>query len=106
MYILTHCCASPEDALPDIGFEDLHFTFSKPEYLYIVQGARGRRLTQSAIIIQSAFRCMAAKRHLAQARKAATAIQAAFRAHQGRRQAQQVGFPISLDLNLPSRPTL
>ena len=40
-----------------------------------VQGARGRHLTASAIIIQAAFRGLAARRELKRGRRAATQIQ-------------------------------
>ena len=47
-------------------------------------------MAQSAIVIQSFFRCMAAKRHLRHARKQATRIQAAWRGVLGRRLALEV----------------
>lgn len=66
------------------------------EYRVSVQGARGRRLSQSAIIIQSAFRCIAAKRQLRDARRAATKIQAAWRGKKGREAMLQVSAAISI----------
>lgn len=59
-------------------------------WLHAVQGARGRRLTLSAIKIQSAVRGMRARRVLARARWAATRIQASWRGGRGRACAQEV----------------
>ena len=55
-----------------------------------MQGARGRRLTSSATIIQAAFRGMHARRDFRQKRLAVLRIQAAFRGMRTRRLAQQL----------------
>lgn len=83
---------------------DSEYTFSvgvlaAPRFVYS-QGARGRRLAQSAIVIQSAFRCMAAKRQLRHARQCATRIQAHWRGILGRRLALEVSVPIGWQADL------
>ena len=48
---------------------------SWPAAIACVQGARGHHLTASAIIIQAAFRGLAARRELKRGRRAASRIQ-------------------------------
>ncbi|KAK9842297.1 hypothetical protein WJX81_005127 [Elliptochloris bilobata] len=62
--------------------------FLRAGQLAQLEGARGRRLTASAVTIQAAYRALAARRQLASARAAATRIAAAWRGHAGRRQAR------------------
>jgi len=64
--------------------------FLRAGQLAQLEGARGRRLTASAVAIQAAFRALAARRQLARERAAATRIAAAWRGHAGRRLAAAV----------------
>jgi len=62
--------------------------FLRAGQLAALEGARGRALTRSAVVIQSAWRGRAARAQLRQARAAATAIQARWRGVLGRRAAR------------------
>ena len=55
-----------------------------------MQGARGRRLTESAIAIQAAYRGFRARKLFRKHKQAATRIQAGWRGVQGRRLAKQL----------------
>ncbi|EIE22795.1 hypothetical protein COCSUDRAFT_47698 [Coccomyxa subellipsoidea C-169] len=63
--------------------------FLRAGQLAQLEGARGRRLTASALTIQAAFRGLMARRALRDARKAATLIAATWRGYVGRRMARQ-----------------
>ncbi|KAL3147636.1 hypothetical protein ABBQ38_014686 [Trebouxia sp. C0009 RCD-2024] len=63
--------------------------FLRAGQLAQLEGARGTRLTASAITIQAAYRGMAARRELRRARTAAAKIQAAWRGVLARRAAQE-----------------
>eukprot|EP00884_Botryococcus_braunii_P001103 jgi/Botrbrau1/10994/Bobra.0234s0017.1 len=60
--------------------------FLRAGQLAQLEGARGKRLTMSAIVIQAAYRGMAARKELRQGRSAATVIQRAWRAYVQRRE--------------------
>jgi len=62
--------------------------FLRAGQLAALEGARGRRLTTSALAIQAAWRGLAARRHLRDAKKAASTIQAHWRGRQARRRAR------------------
>ena len=59
--------------------------FLRAGQLATLEGARGRRLTQAVLVIQSAWRAREARRELAVARAAATRIAAAWRGHAARK---------------------
>jgi len=59
--------------------------FLRAGQLAALEGARGRRLTGSALAIQAAWRGLAARRALREARRAAVLVQAAWRGRQARR---------------------
>ncbi|BDA45618.1 Myosin-17 [Coccomyxa sp. Obi] len=63
--------------------------FLRAGQLAQLEGARGRRLTASALTIQAAFRGLMARRALRDARRAATLIAATWRGYVGRRKARQ-----------------
>jgi myosin-5 len=56
---------------------------------YCAQGARGKRLTLSAIVIQAVYRGMAARKELRKARTAATTIQRSWRGYVERREQEK-----------------
>ena len=62
--------------------------FLRAGQLAALEGARGRRLTTSALAIQAAWRGLAARRHLRDAKRAAATIQAHWRGRQARRRAR------------------
>eukprot|EP00891_Asterochloris_glomerata_P005032 jgi/Astpho2/5032/e_gw1.00071.58.1_t len=64
--------------------------FLRAGQLAQMEGARGRHLTASAIIIQAAFRGLAARRELKRGRRAASRVQALWRGHQARLWVQQL----------------
>ena len=59
--------------------------FLRAGQLATLEGARGRRLTQAVLVIQSAWRAREARRELATSRAAATRIAAAWRGHAARK---------------------